>query len=72
MTLAVEAAELGRWYGDVVGLSDVTLASEGGVVGLLQPAFHHFEARMLGGGGPLGQQQPGVAQQLPYQGAPQL
>lgn len=35
MTFAVEARELGRWYGDVVGLSDVSLAIEGGVVGLL-------------------------------------
>lgn len=35
MTLVVEARELGRWYGDVVGLSDVSLGIEGGIVGLL-------------------------------------
>lgn len=35
MTLVVEARDLGRWYGDVVGVSDVTLAIEGGIVGLL-------------------------------------
>lgn len=35
MTPAVEARELGRWYGDVVGVSDVSLSIEGGVVGLL-------------------------------------
>ncbi|MCY2961889.1 MAG: ABC transporter ATP-binding protein [Planctomycetota bacterium] len=35
MTLAVEARELGRWYGDVVGVSDVSLRIEGGIVGLL-------------------------------------
>jgi ABC-2 type transport system ATP-binding protein len=35
MTLAVEATDLGRWYGDVVGLSDVSLSIEGGIVGLL-------------------------------------
>lgn len=35
MTFAVEARDLGRWYGDVVGVSDVSLAIEGGIVGLL-------------------------------------
>lgn len=35
MTPAVEAHDLGRWYGDVVGLSDVSLTVEGGIVGLL-------------------------------------
>lgn len=35
MTYAVEARDLGRWYGDVVGVSDVSLRIEGGVVGLL-------------------------------------
>ena len=35
MTLAVEARDLGRWYGDVVGVSDVSLSIEGGIVGLL-------------------------------------
>jgi len=35
LTLAVEARDLGRWYGDVVGVSDVSLSIEGGVVGLL-------------------------------------
>lgn len=35
MTTVVEAADLGRWYGDVVGVSDVSLRIEGGIVGLL-------------------------------------
>jgi len=35
LTLAVEARDLGRWYGDVVGVSDVSLSIEGGIVGLL-------------------------------------
>ncbi len=35
MSIAVEARDLGRWYGDVVGLSDVSLTIEGGIVGLL-------------------------------------
>ncbi len=35
MTPAVHARDLGRWYGDVVGLSDVSLDIEGGIVGLL-------------------------------------
>jgi ABC-2 type transport system ATP-binding protein len=33
----IEARSLGRFYGDVVGLSDVSLAIEPGVVGLLGP-----------------------------------
>jgi len=35
VTHAVEARDLGRWYGDVVGVSDISLGIEGGVVGLL-------------------------------------
>jgi len=35
MTHAVVAQDLGRWYGDVVGVSDISLELEGGVVGLL-------------------------------------
>ena len=37
MSTRVDARSLGRFYGDVVGLSDVTLALEPGVVGLLGP-----------------------------------
>ncbi|MBL8862822.1 MAG: ABC transporter ATP-binding protein [Planctomycetes bacterium] len=35
MSAVVEARELGRWYGDVVGVSDVSVTIEGGIVGLL-------------------------------------
>ncbi|MEO6595635.1 MAG: ABC transporter ATP-binding protein [Planctomycetota bacterium] len=37
MNALVEARSLGRFYGDVVGLSDVSLTLEPGVVGLLGP-----------------------------------
>ena len=37
MTAILEAHDLGRWYGDVVGLSDLTLTLDSGVVGLLGP-----------------------------------
>jgi ABC-2 type transport system ATP-binding protein len=33
----IEAVELGRWYGQVVGLSELTLRIEGGVTGLVGP-----------------------------------
>jgi ABC-2 type transport system ATP-binding protein len=37
VTALVEARSLGRFYGDVVGLSDVSLTIEPGIVGLLGP-----------------------------------
>jgi ABC-2 type transport system ATP-binding protein len=37
MTAVIEARDLGRFYGDVVGLSDVTVSIPRGVVGLLGP-----------------------------------
>jgi ABC-2 type transport system ATP-binding protein len=37
MTSLIEARDLARWYGPVVGLVDVSLAVEAGVVGLLGP-----------------------------------
>ena len=33
----LEADKLGRWYGQVVGLNDLTLSLEGGVTGLIGP-----------------------------------
>ena len=33
----LEADKLGRWYGQVVGLNDLTLSIEGGVTGLIGP-----------------------------------
>lgn len=33
----LEASKLGRWYGQVVGLNDLTLSIEGGVTGLIGP-----------------------------------
>jgi ABC-2 type transport system ATP-binding protein len=35
MSAVVDARELGRWYGDVVGVSDVSVTIDGGIVGLL-------------------------------------
>lgn len=37
MTPLLEAIDLGRWFGPVVGLCDLTLSIEGGVIGLLGP-----------------------------------
>lgn len=37
MTNSVETQQLGRWYGQVVGLSDLTLSIEPGVTGLVGP-----------------------------------
>ena len=37
MTTLVEAQALGRFYGDVVGLSDVSISIPRGIVGLLGP-----------------------------------
>ena len=33
----LDADKLGRWYGQVVGLNDLTLSLEGGVTGLIGP-----------------------------------
>src|SRR5512139_3136040 len=37
MTAVIETAKLSKWYGNVLGLSDVTLEIEPGVTGLLGP-----------------------------------
>lgn len=37
MTTVIEAQNLSRWYGNVLGLSDVTLQIEAGITGLLGP-----------------------------------
>jgi ABC-2 type transport system ATP-binding protein len=37
MTAAIEARGLSKWYGNVLGLSDVTLTLEPGITGLLGP-----------------------------------
>ncbi len=37
MTAVLEARELGRWYGQVVGLNELTVTLEGGVTGLVGP-----------------------------------
>jgi ABC-2 type transport system ATP-binding protein len=37
MTAVIETSKLSKWYGNVLGLSDVTLEIEPGIVGLLGP-----------------------------------
>ena len=37
MSLVVRARSLGRWYGEVVGLNDLTVDIEAGVTGLIGP-----------------------------------
>ena len=37
MTAVIEAHELGRWYGQVIGLNDLTLEIGAGITGLLGP-----------------------------------
>ncbi len=37
MSAVVEARELGRWYGEVVGLGDLTVSIEPGITGLVGP-----------------------------------
>lgn len=37
MSAVIEADRVGRWYGQVVGLNELTLAIEGGVTGLVGP-----------------------------------
>lgn len=37
MSAVVEAEELGRWYGEVVGLGDLTVSIEPGITGLVGP-----------------------------------
>lgn len=37
MSTIVEAKELGRWYGEVVGLGDLTVSIEPGITGLVGP-----------------------------------
>jgi len=37
MTAVIEARNLSKWYGNVLGLSDVTLSIEPGIIGLLGP-----------------------------------
>ena len=37
MSVIIEAKDLGRWYGEVVGLGDLSVEIEGGITGLLGP-----------------------------------
>jgi len=37
MTAVIETSQLSKWYGNVLGLSDVTLQIEPGIIGLLGP-----------------------------------
>jgi len=37
MSTVVEAVDLGRWYGQVVGLNELSVRIEGGITGLLGP-----------------------------------
>ena len=37
MTAVIETSKLSKWYGNVLGLSDVTLEIEPGITGLLGP-----------------------------------
>jgi len=37
MSIVIEVKNLSRWYGNVLGLSDVTLQIESGITGLLGP-----------------------------------
>ena len=37
MSIVVRARELGRWYGEVVGLNDLTVEVEAGITGLIGP-----------------------------------
>ena len=37
MSAVIEAKELGRWYGEVVGLNELTVSIEPGVTGLVGP-----------------------------------
>jgi len=37
LSTAIETRHLGKWYGEVVGVNDVTVTLEGGITGLLGP-----------------------------------
>ncbi len=37
MSIIIEATELSKWYGQVIGVNDITLSIEAGVTGLLGP-----------------------------------